>query len=57
MHSLKVRRPVKKISGIFSCVSAPDPDWIRASLRSVNPYPYTDPDPGGQKRPTKIEES
>jgi hypothetical protein len=38
-------------------VSDPDPDWIRIQsgqwirIRIRNP----DPDPGGQKRPTKVE--
>jgi hypothetical protein len=33
-------------------VSDPDPDWIR-TIRSVDP----DPDPDGQKRPTKEEKN
>jgi hypothetical protein len=32
--------------------SALDPDWIRIRILIRN----SDPDPGGQKRPTKIEE-
>jgi hypothetical protein len=34
-------------SGNYQCFVDPD------SIRSVHPYP--DPDPGGQKHPTKIE--
>ena len=42
---------VLRIRDVYPRVSDPDPYWIRIRIRNLN----TDPDPGGQKLPTKVE--
>jgi hypothetical protein len=42
---------------LFSRVSVPDPDWIRIQSGQWIRIRNQDPDPGGQKLPTKVKKN